>query len=86
MWQLLTNFNLVYREQFPFPSIQDATSCEGTMTISAETFFKPERVSAEDKLALTTKTAKNILAREAAERAEKNERLRALRLAHAQVT
>ncbi len=55
------------------------------MTISAETFFKPERVSAEDKLALTTLTAKNILAREAAERADKNERLRALRLAQAQV-
>jgi hypothetical protein len=55
------------------------------MTISAETLFKPERVSAEDKLTLTTLTAKNILEREAAERADKNERLRALRLAQSQV-
>jgi hypothetical protein len=55
------------------------------MAISAETFFKPERVSAEEKLALTTITAKGILEREAAERAEKNERLRALRLAQARV-
>jgi hypothetical protein len=55
------------------------------MTISAETFFKPEHASAEDKLALTTLTAKNILEREAVGRAEKNERLRALRLAQSQV-
>lgn len=68
-----------------FSPIHDANFREGTMTISAETFFKPERVSAEDKLALTTLTAKNILEREAAERAEKNERLRALRLAQPQV-
>jgi hypothetical protein len=51
------------------------------MSISAETFFKPGRVSADGKLALTTITAKSILEREAAERAEKNECLRELRLA-----
>jgi hypothetical protein len=55
------------------------------MTISAETFFKPERVSAEDELTLTTLTANNMLEREAAERADKNDRLRALRLAQSQV-
>lgn len=55
------------------------------MSISAETFFKPGRVSAEDKLALTTLTAKSILDKESAERAEKNARLRALRLADAQL-
>lgn len=51
------------------------------MSISAETFSKPGRVLTEDKLALTTMTAKSALEREAAERAEKNERLRELRLA-----
>ena len=51
------------------------------MSISAETFFKPGRVSAADKLALTTLTAKTILANESAEHAQKNARLRALRLA-----
>lgn len=55
------------------------------MSISAETFFKPGRVSAEDKLALTTLNAKSILDKESAERAEKNARLRALRLADTQV-
>jgi hypothetical protein len=82
---LLSILNEVYREQSPLSLILDANFREGTMTISAETLFKPERVSAEDTLALTTLTAKNILAREAAERAEKNERLRALRLAQSQV-
>jgi hypothetical protein len=69
----------------PLSLIRDANLQDGTMTISAETLFKPERVSAEDKLTLTTLTAKNILEREAAERADKNERLRALRLAQSQV-
>ncbi len=55
------------------------------MSISAETFFKPGRVSAEDKLALTTLTAKAILDKESAERAEKNLRLRALRLTETDV-
>lgn len=51
------------------------------MTISADEFFKPERVSMEAKVAATTLTAKAIISAEAAERAAKNERLRALRLA-----
>ncbi|MDP9838727.1 hypothetical protein J2T09_003499 [Neorhizobium huautlense] len=45
------------------------------MTISAEEFVKPERVSMEAMMAATTLTV------EAADRAVKNERLRALRLA-----
>jgi hypothetical protein len=55
------------------------------MSISAEIFFKPGRVWAEDKLALTTLTAKSILDKESAERAEKNARLKAMRLADTQV-
>jgi hypothetical protein len=53
------------------------------MSISADAFFKPGRVSTEEKLALTTMTAKAILEKEAVERFEKNERLRALRLSQA---
>jgi len=51
------------------------------MSITAENFFKPGHISA--KLEFTPKiiTAKSIAEQEAAERAEKNERLRAMRLA-----
>lgn len=51
------------------------------MTATAEEFFKPGRISVETKLATTTTTAKAIIAKEALERAENSERLRAMRLA-----
>jgi hypothetical protein len=51
------------------------------MTATTDDFFKPGRISLESKLATTTTTAKAIIAKEAMERAEKSERLRAMRLA-----
>lgn len=55
------------------------------MSITADNFFKPGHISAEQKLTPKLVTAKSIAEQEAAERAEKNERLRAMRLAKSQL-
>ncbi|MBD9374013.1 hypothetical protein IB238_15430 [Rhizobium sp. ARZ01] len=51
------------------------------MAVTKEQFFKPAKASAQDKAAQTHTVAQSIVAAEAAARAKKTERLRALRLA-----
>ncbi|KAA1176641.1 hypothetical protein FP026_27785 [Rhizobium tropici] len=50
------------------------------MTATKDRFFKPATTTAETKLAQTATNARDILDAEAAIRAKKTERLRALRL------
>lgn len=49
------------------------------MTITKEEFFKPGKMSAQDKALATDHAAKRIVETEAALRAQKTERLRLLR-------
>ncbi|NWJ22836.1 hypothetical protein [Rhizobium sp. RM] len=49
------------------------------MTITKEAFFKPDKAPAQDKASITDSAAKQIIAVEAAQRAQKTERLRLLR-------
>lgn len=49
------------------------------MTITKDEFFKPGRMSSQDKALATDNAAKRIVATEAALRAKKTERLRLLR-------
>ncbi|WP_168878839.1 hypothetical protein [Rhizobium sp. P28RR-XV] len=51
------------------------------MTAKKDRFFKTGKITAETKLAQTNAAAKDIMDAEAAIRAKKTERLRALRLA-----
>lgn len=51
------------------------------MEATKEQFFKPTKLSAQEKAAQTHTAAQNIIAAEAAAREKKTERLRALRLA-----
>lgn len=51
------------------------------MTTGKETFFKSPRGNAEQKAKETDATARSIIAREAASRDKKTEKLRILRLA-----
>ncbi len=50
------------------------------MSTAADDLFKPEKLTSEQKLSNTTAAFRSIVATEAAERKEKTERLRALRL------
>lgn len=56
------------------------------MTITKEAFFKPGRMSAQDKASMTDQAAKEIVTAEAAQRARKTERLRRLREAQEAAT
>jgi hypothetical protein len=49
------------------------------MTATKEDFFKPGKMSAQDKASAIDHVARQIIAKEAAQRALKTERLRALR-------
>ncbi len=49
------------------------------MAATKEAFFKPGKLSAQDKASLTDSAAKQIINAEAAQRARKTERLRQLR-------
>lgn len=49
------------------------------MTMTEQTFFKPEKVSARDKAATTSEVARQIIEAEATERIRKTARLRQLR-------
>lgn len=49
------------------------------MAITKEAFFKPDKLSTQDKAAATHIAAKQIIEIETAQRAEKTERLRLLR-------
>lgn len=51
------------------------------MTITKEGFFKPGKMSSQDKAYATDQAARQIVASEAAQRARKTERLRQLRKA-----
>lgn len=51
------------------------------MTVTKEKFFKPGKVSPQDKTLATDSAARQITAAEAADREKKTEKLRALRLA-----
>ena len=50
------------------------------MTATKETFFKPEKVSPQDKAATTDSVARSLIAQEATARDRKTEALKALRL------
>ncbi|PZU18199.1 MAG: hypothetical protein DI589_25115 [Shinella sp.] len=50
------------------------------MSITKEQFFKPGKVSAQDKASTTNQAARDILAKEASDRERKTDRLRQLRL------
>ncbi len=52
------------------------------MTVTKDEFFKPEKLTAQQKAAATNSAAAQILAAEAAHRTKKTDRLRELRLAH----
>lgn len=49
------------------------------MTATKEAFFKPGKMSAQDKAAAIDHAAREIIAKEATQREKKTERLRALR-------
>ncbi|NWJ27623.1 hypothetical protein [Rhizobium sp. RM] len=49
------------------------------MAITKEAFFKPDKPTTEDKASATHSAARQIIAVETAQRAEKTERLRLLR-------
>ncbi|KJF67733.1 hypothetical protein [Rhizobium nepotum] len=49
------------------------------MTATKEAFFKPGKLSSQDKASLTDKAAKQIITAESDQRAKKTERLRQLR-------
>ena len=55
------------------------------MTVTKETFFKPDKQPVQDQGSQADAKAKNIVAAEAVEREKKTEKLRALRLAQSQV-
>jgi len=50
------------------------------MTATKETFFKPEKVSPQDKAATTDSVARSLIAQEATARERKTETLKALRM------
>lgn len=50
------------------------------MTATKETFFKPEKVSPQDKAATTDSVARSLIAAEATARERKTEALKALRM------
>lgn len=50
------------------------------MNITKEQFFKPGKMSAQDKASTTNHAAREILAKEASDRERKTDRLRQLRL------
>lgn len=50
------------------------------MSITKEQFFKPGKLSAQDKASTTNQAARDILAKEASDRERKTDRLRQLRL------
>ncbi|MES5045491.1 hypothetical protein ABVB72_09440 [Rhizobium nepotum] len=49
------------------------------MTATKEAFFKPGKLSSQDKASLTDRAAKQIITAESDQRAKKTERLRQLR-------
>lgn len=50
------------------------------MTATKDTFFKPEKVSPQDKAATTDSVARSLIEAEAVAREKKTEALRALRM------